>query len=80
MNSIETILSKVLLDSVISHDEFNLVINEEQSHFKLKENIRVKDNQLRDIERDRLIEEGKRDEDRMRDKVYNLRLTYKAKV
>ena len=80
MNSIETILSKVLLDSVISHDEFNLVINEEQNHFKLKENIRVKDNQLRDIERDRLIEEGKRDEDRMRDKVYNLRLTYKAKV
>ena len=31
-----------LIDSDISHEEFTLVINEVQSFFRLKENIRVK--------------------------------------
>lgn len=35
-------ISKALLDSYVSHDEFTLVINEEQTYRWLKENIRVK--------------------------------------
>ena len=51
-------IPKVLIDSGISHEEFTLVINEEQNYFRLKESIRSKDDQLSDIERDRLIEHG----------------------
>ena len=35
------------------------MINEEQNYFRLEEN-KAKDDQLSDIERDRLIEHGKR--------------------
>ena len=33
-NSVEKVTSKVLADSDISHDEFTMVINEEQSYFR----------------------------------------------
>ena len=59
LNNIK-IISKVLIDSDISHDEFTLVINEKQSFFRLKENIRAKDDQLSDIEGERIIAHGKR--------------------
>ena len=36
------------------------MINEEQSYFRLRENIRAKDHQLSEIELYRLIEHGKR--------------------
>ena len=51
MNSTETILPKELIDSDISHEEFTLVINEEQSYLKLKQSIRTKESQIGDIER-----------------------------
>ena len=35
------------------------MINEEQNYFRLKENIRAKDDQLSNIERDRLIKHSK---------------------
>ena len=60
MNSLEKISLKGLIDSDISHDEFKLVINEEQNYFMLREIIRAKDNQLSNIERDRLTEHNKR--------------------
>ena len=60
MNSIEKIISKALIDSDISHEELRLVIKEEQNYLRLKESIQKKDSQLGDIERDRLIEHGKR--------------------
>ena len=60
MNSIEKIISKALIDSDISHEELRLVIKEEQNYLRLKESIQKKDSQLDDIERDRLIEHGKR--------------------
>ena len=53
LNSIKKIyiyISKALINSDISHDEFAVVINEEQIHFRLKENIRAKGNQLGDFE------------------------------
>ena len=46
-----------MLDSVII---LWLMINEKQNYLSLKASIRVKDTQLGDIERKRLIEHGKR--------------------
>ena len=60
LNSIEKIISITIIDSDISHDEFTLVINEEQNYFRLKESKRAKDNQLGNIEPDRLTEQSKR--------------------
>ena len=53
-------ISKTLIDSDISRDKFTLVINEKQNYFRLKGSIRAKDNQLGDIEQNRLLEHGKR--------------------
>ena len=50
----EKLIPKALIHYII------LVINEEQNHFRLKESIRSKDEQLNDFERDRLIEHGKK--------------------
>lgn len=44
------------MDTNIGHEEFN----EEQNYFRLKESIRAKDYQLSNIERDRLMEHGKK--------------------
>ena len=60
LNSIEKLISKALIDSDISREKFTLVINEKQNCLQLKKSIRTKDNQLDDIERDRMIEHGKR--------------------
>ena len=51
MNSKEKIISMALVDSEISHDEFTLVLNEEQNYFLLKESNRATDKQLDDIEK-----------------------------
>ena len=44
LNGIEKIISKALIDSDISHDEFTQAINEEQNYFRPKESIKAKDN------------------------------------
>ena len=60
MNSIEKVISKALIDSDISHEEFMPVMNEKQHYFRLKQSIITKDSQLNDIGRDRLIGYDKR--------------------
>ena len=55
-NIIEKLISKALIDSKISHDEFIIATIEEQNYLRLKENIRTKDNQQGDMESDRLIQ------------------------
>ena len=60
LNGLEKIISKALIDSDISHDEFTQAINEEQNYFRPKESIKAKDNQLGDIEWGRLVKHGKR--------------------
>ena len=60
LNIIEKTKSKALIDTDINHDEFTLMINEEQICFRLKENIRAKNNQLGAIEKGRLTEHCKR--------------------
>ena len=47
-------------DADINLKEFTLVINKEQNDFRLKESIKGKDEQVSDIERDRLIGNGKK--------------------
>ena len=41
LNSIETFLSQALIDFEISHEEFKTIVNKEQNHRRLKENIRM---------------------------------------
>ena len=41
LNSIETLISQVLIDFEISPEEYKTIINEEENHRKLKENIRM---------------------------------------
>ena len=40
-NSIETLVSKALIDLEISHEEYKTIINEEENYRRLKENIRM---------------------------------------
>ena len=58
LNTIEK-TSKGLIEFEVSHDEFTLVINEDQNYFRLKESIRPKEDYLGDIDRDRLTEHSK---------------------
>ena len=43
LNSIEVLLSKSLIDLVVSHDEFVLISNVLKEYSELKEEIKVKD-------------------------------------
>ena len=73
---------KALIDSVIIHEKFVLVINEEQNYRSLNESSRTNNSQLGDIERDRLMEHGKRigiDEILREGETQNLNLKYKIK-
>lgn len=56
----KALIYKALINSNVSHEEFTLLTHEEQSYFRLKGSIREKDDQVSDIEQDRLIEHEKR--------------------
>ena len=43
LNSIEVLISKVLIDSVISHDEFVLINDVLKEYSEIKENKKLKD-------------------------------------
>ena len=60
LNSIETMMSKVLIDSEISHKEYATIINEEEKYRRLKEDTRMMKSQRNDAEKDKLIKESKR--------------------
>ena len=40
LNSIETLMSKALIDLDISHEEFKTIVNEKEKHEQMKESIR----------------------------------------
>ena len=40
LDSIETLVSKALIDTEISHEEFNAIIKEKQKYQRMKENVR----------------------------------------
>ena len=43
LNSIEVLISKVLIDSVLSHDEFVLINDVLKEYSEIKENKKLKD-------------------------------------
>ena len=40
LNSIETLISQVLIDLDISHEEFKTIVNEKEKYEQMKESIR----------------------------------------
>ena len=60
LNSIESKISKALMDNEISHEDFETIINEEKKYRELKESIRMINIQRSDAEKVNLIEEGKK--------------------
>ena len=60
LNSIESKISKALMDNEISHENFETIINEEKKYRELKESIRMMNSYKSDVEKVSLIEEGKK--------------------
>ena len=60
LNSMESKISKALVDNKINHEDFEILINEEKIYGELKESIRMKNSQRSDAEKVNLIEEGKK--------------------
>ena len=59
LNSIESKISEALINNEISHEDFMTIINEEKKYRELKENIRLMNSQISNVEKINLIEEGK---------------------
>ena len=60
LNSIESTISKVLIENEIGHEVFTTIINKERSYRELKKSIRMTKSQRSDIVRNKLIEDGER--------------------
>ena len=60
LNSIESKISKALIDNEISHEDFEIIINEEKKDRELKESNRMMNSQRSDAEKTSLIEESKK--------------------
>ena len=60
LNSIESKISKALMDNEISHEDFETIINEEKKYRELKESIRMLNSHRSDAVKVSLIEEGKK--------------------
>ena len=60
LNSIESKISKALMDNEISHEDFETIINEEKKYRELKESIRMMNTQRSDSEKINRIEGGKK--------------------
>ena len=60
LNSIESKISKALMDNEISHEDFETIINEEKKYRELKESIRMMNSQRSDAEKVSLIEKRKK--------------------
>ena len=56
LNSVETLIFQALVDFLISHEEYQTVINEKQKYEKIKENIRMIKS---DYEKDKLSKNNK---------------------
>ena len=60
LNSIESKISKALMNNEISHEDFMTIINEAKKYRELKESIRMMNSQRSDAEKVNLIKEGKK--------------------
>ena len=61
LNSIESKISKSLMDNEINHEDFETIINQKKKYRELKESIRMMNSQRSDVEKANWIEEGKTD-------------------
>ena len=55
LNSIESEISKALIDNETSHEDFETIINEGKKYQELKESIRMINSQKSDVEKISLI-------------------------
>ena len=60
LNSIESKISKALIDNEISHEGLMTILNEEKKYRELKESIRMMNSQRSVAEKVNLFEEGKK--------------------
>ena len=60
LNSIESKISKALMDNEISHEDYETIINEEKTYRELKESIRMMTSQRSDAGKVSLIAEGEK--------------------
>ena len=60
LNSTESKISKAVINNKICHEDFTTFINEEKNYRELKESIRIIKSQRDDIEKNNLMEEGKK--------------------
>ena len=60
LNSIENKISNALTDNEISHEDFEIIINEEKKYRELKESITTMNSHRSNAEKVNLIEEGKK--------------------
>ena len=60
VNSIESKIAEALINNEISHADFMTTINEGKKYREPKESIRMMNSQRSDIEKNNLIEEGKK--------------------
>ena len=63
-NSIESKMSKALMENEISHENFETIINEEKKYRELKESIRMMNRQRSDAKKVSSIEEDKKKRNR----------------
>ena len=49
-----------MINNEISHEDFMTIINEEKKYEELKESIRMMNSQRSDVEKNNLIEKGKK--------------------
>ena len=60
INSIESKISKALMDNQISHEDFETILNVEKKYRELKESIRMMNSHKSDAEKVSFIEDGKK--------------------
>ena len=60
LNSIESKISKALINDEISHEDFMTILNEQKKYWELKESIRLMNSQRSVVEKVSLIKEGKK--------------------
>ena len=60
LNSIESKISKALINNETSHEDFLTTINQEKKYQKLKAKIKMMNSQISDVGKVILIEEGKK--------------------
>ena len=60
LNSIESKIFEVFINTEISHEDFMTIINEEKTYRELKESIRMMSSQRSDVGKISLIKQGKK--------------------